>query len=347
MVSAFQMEGLVFSTASLVLTVMDYDPLSKVNFGFLNLCIADIEKTVTSYADFRTQNLQTPRQMIVEIDSLPVRTRFLIPPAKPRRISTSQFPMAAATPKSDMSNSIHPPTVPYLHMLHPPNSDQRAHHPISPIGAPYGTSPSWPHETPGYMRQPYTGALLAPPPSGRLHPDGHKHGYMTRHNTVTGLHPNSHGRDVPPPPYPGLGLHMPFSFSQYDSAQFTPFSGQEVRTDLHSSMNACGSPHVQNSIPKMQGNRSEELPNSGPRPYPVSPTKRLALEKPQPRERSLESRRNSPFYMVGQDINNPFVMVTSCSTTLKMARSMCLSYELVKFSRVAELLFILFLLYQI
>ena len=290
-VSAFQMEGLVYHTASLVLTALEKHPLSRVTFGHLNLCIADIEKTITSYADFRTQHLRTPRQLIMEIDSIPSRSRFLIPPGKLRRPSASPLPMAAATLRPDQANSVHPAGVPASSAAPPLGSDHRAYHPASTAGPLFSATPSWPHEPPGYMRQPHTGTILPPVSPGRLPLDGHKHSYMTRHSTGPGVPIGGFGRDVLPPPYPAQGSYMPYGYCPHDSLTPGPFLNQEGRADLHGKASVPVPPLTASRPPE---NKPED---TAPKPLLVSPTKKIALDKPPVRDRTSD-RRTSPFYLV-------------------------------------------------
>ncbi|XP_066594643.1 helicase domino isoform X3 [Prorops nasuta] len=70
-VSPFQMEAIEFFTASLVWSVLDYDPFKHIDLSSLNFLLSDLEFTHTAFMAHRTRKLQTPRKLIEEIDSLP------------------------------------------------------------------------------------------------------------------------------------------------------------------------------------------------------------------------------------------------------------------------------------
>lgn len=314
------MEGIEFYTASLVLKALEYNPLKQVNFGYLNLCIADIERTVTSYAAYRTQSLQTPAQMVIEIDSYPEPTRRLVPLVKPRRISMSGYPVAPLTGvKTEMSNSIHPsgqhmpavPPPPYS--AHP---QHRMHSTYAPGSLPYNTPPGWSQDLPGYPPRPgFMGSAPGRLPPGT--PDGQQvHGYSTRHSTGTGgSYPASRllmagfGREMPPPPpYPGHGAgydsqrqhmaatHPPWSASVPAATVASPESRQLVSgsTSLPTSQ---ARPPVGQTVQDGVANR---LSHPELKPVSVSPTKRIALEsKPSvPAPVVSQPSKDSPFYMV-------------------------------------------------
>ncbi|KAJ8043053.1 Helicase domino [Holothuria leucospilota] len=79
-ISPFIMEGLSYQTASDVVKALDYHPLKHVSLANFNLCLADLELTLPAYIAHRTRQLQTPRKLIEEIDSIP------LPPPRPPRL---------------------------------------------------------------------------------------------------------------------------------------------------------------------------------------------------------------------------------------------------------------------
>ncbi|XP_076228316.1 domino helicase isoform X2 [Nomia melanderi] len=70
-VSPFQMEAIEFITASLVWSVLDYDPFKHIDLSSMNLLLCDLELTHTAFVAHRVRRLQTPRKLIEEIDSQP------------------------------------------------------------------------------------------------------------------------------------------------------------------------------------------------------------------------------------------------------------------------------------
>lgn len=101
-VSPFQMEGIVYQTASQVWGLLDYDPfkvccaaqvdgdrilngdvvafvLQHVNLYTLNLLLADLELTLTAYSAHRMRKFQANPVLIQEIDKAPP-----LPPPCPR-----------------------------------------------------------------------------------------------------------------------------------------------------------------------------------------------------------------------------------------------------------------------
>lgn len=309
-----------------MLKALEYNPLKQVNFGYLNLCIADIERTVTSYAAYRTQSLQTPAQMIIEVDSYPEPTRRLVPPVKPRRISLSGYPVAPLTSvKTDISDSVHPsgqhmpvaPPPPYS--AHP---QHRMHGTYTPGSLPYGTPPGWSQDLPGYPPRPgYVGSIPGRMPPGT--PDGQQvHGYSTRHSTGTGgSYPPSrllmagYGREMPPPPpYPGHGVgydsqrqhmavtHPPWSASVPAVTGATSESRQLVS-------GSTSLPAMQSRAPvaqTVQDSVANRLSHPEPKPVSVSPTKRIALEsKPTIPAPAIQPNKDSPFYMVCVNVRTP------------------------------------------
>lgn len=303
----------MFYTASLVLKALEYDPLKQVNFGYLNLCISDIERTVTSYAAYRTQSLQTPSQMIIEVDTLPEPTRQLVPPVKPRRISMSGYTVAPLTGiKTDISNSVHPsghhlPSVPPPpYSAHP---QHRMHGAYTPGNLPYGMPPSWSQELPGYPRPGYMGSV-----AGRLQPgmpEG-QHGYSTRHSTGAPVgYPTSrllmagYGR-APPPPYPGhaagydtqrqpLARHPSWPASPSVSS-VTSEPRQIVASNADLPVPQVRAPVVQS----VKSDTASRLAHPETKPFAVSPSKRIALEnKPSVAVPAVSHvNKDSPFYLV-------------------------------------------------
>lgn len=313
-VSPFHMEGIVFYTASLVLRAMEYDPLKQVNFGYLNLCISDIERTVTSYSAYRTQSLLTPLQLITEIDLLPDPTRRLVPPLKLRRISLSGYPVVPlAGVKTDISNSVHPsgqhmPSVPPP--PYPAHPQHRMHGTYTPANLPYSAPPGWSQDLTGYPRPGYMGSV-----AGRLQPgtpEG-QHGYSTRHSTgATGSYPASrlliagYGR-APPPPYPGHGAgydvqrqSVPAHPSWPASAPAVSSAAVESRQFVSGNASFPAS-HVRTPMGQaVQDGVANRLPHPETKPVSVSPTKRIALDnKPSvPAPAVSHVNKDSPFYLV-------------------------------------------------
>lgn len=83
------MTGIVYTTASLVLTVMEHDPLQSINLFTMNLLLTQLEFSLSAFASHRVRLLQTPSALITEIDNytpsqtpilLPVKTKFSQPP---------------------------------------------------------------------------------------------------------------------------------------------------------------------------------------------------------------------------------------------------------------------------
>lgn len=314
------MEGIEFYTASLVLKALEYNPLKQINFGYLNLCISDIERTVTSYAAYRTQSLQTPAQMIVEIDSYPEPTRRLVPPAKPRRMSLSGYPVTPlAGVKADISNSIHP-SGQHVPLVPPPpysaHPQHRMHGTYSPGSLPYSTPPGWSPDLPVYPPRPgYMGSVPGRIPPGT--PEGQQvHSYSTRHSTGTSSYPPSrllmagYGREMPPPPpYPGHGAGYD-SQRQHMTVAHAPWSASvpAVTTTAASESRqfVAGSTSFPASQPRtpvgqtVQDGVANRLSHPELKPVSVSPTKRIALEsKPSvPAPVISHPKKDSPFYLV-------------------------------------------------
>ncbi|XP_076286564.1 domino helicase isoform X6 [Lasioglossum baleicum] len=70
-VSPFQMEAIEYVTASLVWSVLDYDPFKHIDLSSMNLLLCDLELSLTAFVAHRVRRLQTPRKLIEEIDSQP------------------------------------------------------------------------------------------------------------------------------------------------------------------------------------------------------------------------------------------------------------------------------------
>ncbi|XP_033101073.1 helicase domino-like [Anneissia japonica] len=94
-VSSFTMEGIVYRTAALVLKALEYDPFKHIKFESFNLCLADHELNLPAYAAHRIKQLQTPRPLIEEIDSLPD------PPARPNRVKVKPGKLFSHIPNKE------------------------------------------------------------------------------------------------------------------------------------------------------------------------------------------------------------------------------------------------------
>ena len=305
----FHMEGIVFCTASLVLRALDYNPLKQVNFGYLNLRMSDIEKTVTSYAAYRTQTLQTSSQMIMEIDSYPEPTRHLVPPIKVRRLSLSGHPvMSLSGVRTDISNSghltgQHVPTVP------PPPYPALPVHKVpaafSPSNLPHNLPQVLSHEGMGFPRPGYMGSVTSrlQPPT----PEG-QHGYSTRHSTgsvpsypASRLLMAGYGR-APPPPYPGHGTG--FDAQRQPSTSHSSWSSSVASSGAAESRQfASGNVNLsvsQSRSQAAQDNVSSRLSHPETKAVSVSPTKRIALESKLvvPSPSVVHVGKDSPFYLV-------------------------------------------------
>ncbi|XP_018403303.1 PREDICTED: helicase domino [Cyphomyrmex costatus] len=70
-VSPFQMEAIEFVTASLVWSVLDYDPFKHIELSNLNLLLLNLEFMLSAFVAHRVKRLQTSRKLIEEIDSQP------------------------------------------------------------------------------------------------------------------------------------------------------------------------------------------------------------------------------------------------------------------------------------
>ena len=79
-VTSLKMAGIVYTTASLVLTALDENPLNTINFYTMNLILTQLEFTLSAFARHRVRQLQTPQALITEIDSYtPPQTPLLFP----------------------------------------------------------------------------------------------------------------------------------------------------------------------------------------------------------------------------------------------------------------------------
>nr|QVD39288.1 Helicase domino [Schistocerca gregaria] len=70
-ISPFQMEGLTYTTASLVSSALDYDPFKHVDLFYLNLLLLDLELCLTAFVAHRIKKYQAPKKLIEEIDTKP------------------------------------------------------------------------------------------------------------------------------------------------------------------------------------------------------------------------------------------------------------------------------------
>ena len=79
-VTSLKMTGIVYTTASLVLTALDEHPLNTINFYTMNLILTQLEFSLSAFARHRVRQLQTPRDLITEIDNYtPPETPLLFP----------------------------------------------------------------------------------------------------------------------------------------------------------------------------------------------------------------------------------------------------------------------------
>lgn len=78
--TSLKMTGIVYTTASLVLTALDQNPLNTINFHTMNLILTQLEFSLSAFARHRVRQLQTPQALITEIDSYtPPETPLLFP----------------------------------------------------------------------------------------------------------------------------------------------------------------------------------------------------------------------------------------------------------------------------
>ncbi|XP_013379688.1 helicase SRCAP [Lingula anatina] len=90
--SPFQTEGITYQTASAVLRALDYDPFKHVNLQALSPSLATLELSLPAYAAHRVKKLQTPKPLIVEIDSQPE------PVPRPKPFKLKDFVLRSASP---------------------------------------------------------------------------------------------------------------------------------------------------------------------------------------------------------------------------------------------------------
>ncbi|KAI9564810.1 hypothetical protein GHT06_008551 [Daphnia sinensis] len=93
-VSPFQMDSIVYHTASPVYGLLDYNPFEHINLHTLNLMLLDLEFTMTAYTAHRIRKFQVPAKLIEEIDRAPP-----LPPLCPRgklrlHVTTNRQPQA-------------------------------------------------------------------------------------------------------------------------------------------------------------------------------------------------------------------------------------------------------------
>lgn len=136
------MSCIVYTTASLVLTALDENPLNTLSLHTMNLLLIQLEFTLSAFASHRVIQLQTPQALITEIDCY-------TPPEIPLL-----FPL-----KSELNTQSH-----NRHLINhtKPNGPLGFQRPSSGItlgGYKKGTTPIYPEaETlcPGYAGQRYT-----------------------------------------------------------------------------------------------------------------------------------------------------------------------------------------------
>lgn len=288
-VSPLTLSAVVHYTSSLIMKALEYDPFKHVNLGFLNLCLADIETNVTSYAAYRTQSLQTPKQLIVEIDSIPTTATPLVPPAKPKRMPTMSYPLSPAV-SYDGTNSIHPGPMTYSSNQH--FQDHRAFPPYGAMmwhqdGSPYGPRPAI---NPAVAMQ-----------QSRLSPS---HNYSTRNSSgEMGRTQSQYQMGLakpmpPPPPYPGHPVGM--DSNNWSNIPVPPLdpSGFGPGGSVQPSMPVT-SPIMRHPPQAVSHGRVLDAGHPEPVAVQVSPTKKLALEKKLGNVESVpKENRSSPFFLV-------------------------------------------------
>lgn len=287
------MDCIVYYTASVVLSALEYDPFTCVNFGYLNLSLADIEREVTSYASFRTKCLQTPKQWILDIDSQTETTRPIIPPEKSLPGSSS-FQISQVASKMKVANSSRA-QLPY-HYGHPPSYHQTQDHRVYPcITTVPQSQPSWiSDQTPGLGTHSYNGSLLSTP--SRLHSartELHNHGYLTRHSSTgfdfNGSHmsyiSSEYSRSLPPPP-PYSASHVSLNLRQFSAASR---SGHEIKTEQNQPLQEGA--FQADDLNNVTGSKSDM---NYPKPLMVSPTKKIALDE----SAAMCGSIKSSFYLV-------------------------------------------------
>jgi hypothetical protein len=291
-VSPLTLSGIVYYTSSLIMQALEYEPFKHVNLGFLNLSLADIETTVTSYAAYRTQSLQTPKQLIVEIDRIPEIATPLVPAARPSKMSGMNFQVSCAV-NFDGTNSVHPAAATYSsnqhfqdHRAFPPYGAMMWHQDGSPYGPRPGISPS------ATMQQ------------SRLSPAAPAHSYLTRHNSsdmgrTQSQYPMGLTKPMPPPPpYPGHSAGI--DSNNWSNASTPPLDPSGFTSGgTAQSVTPVTSPVVRQSSQAISHARVLDAGHPEPVPIQVSPTKKLAVEKkPGNVETASRENRSSPFYLV-------------------------------------------------
>ncbi|KAJ9595703.1 hypothetical protein L9F63_013116, partial [Diploptera punctata] len=99
-ISPFQMEGITYETASLVMSALDYDPFKHVDLFSLNLLLVDLETCLTAFVAHRIKKYRAPKKLIEEIDSAP-EPPPRCPPGKIKihvRLSSQQPQQVASGP---------------------------------------------------------------------------------------------------------------------------------------------------------------------------------------------------------------------------------------------------------
>ncbi|XP_071946523.1 helicase domino-like isoform X2 [Antedon mediterranea] len=104
-VSSLTMAGIVYRTAALVVKALEYDPFKQIKFESFNLCLADHELNLAAYAAHRIKQLQTPRPLIEEIDSLPE------PPARPNKVRVKPGKLFSHIPSKETGRASPSPTA--------------------------------------------------------------------------------------------------------------------------------------------------------------------------------------------------------------------------------------------
>lgn len=136
------MAGIVYTTASLVLTALDGNPLDTLNLHAMNLLLTQLEFTLSAFASHRVNQLQTPQALITEIDChAPPETPIL-------------FPL-----KSELNSQSHNGHLINHTKPNGPLDFQRPSSGVTLGGYHKGTAPTYPEaETlcPGYAGQRYT-----------------------------------------------------------------------------------------------------------------------------------------------------------------------------------------------
>ncbi|ESO91647.1 hypothetical protein LOTGIDRAFT_122039, partial [Lottia gigantea] len=106
-VSPFQMEGIVYHTASLVLKALQYDPFKEVDLRCLYPSLSEMELDLPAFVAHRVRKLQTPRKLIEEIDDIADPP----PRPKPGRLKNLNFRTSPLVLGGNQSRSASPVTV--------------------------------------------------------------------------------------------------------------------------------------------------------------------------------------------------------------------------------------------